>query len=127
MAKRVLVVDDDMDFQEATGMILAAAGYEVSKAANSAEAMEALTSQQVDLILLDVMIKSDTEGFHLAYKIREDEKLKNIPIVMLTCIEEKTGVALDPAASEDYMPVEAYLRKPLDAKQLKETIAKLTS
>jgi len=127
MAKRVLVVDDDMDFQEATGMILKGSGYEVSTAANSAEALDVLNSQPVDLILLDVMMESDTEGFHLAYRIREDEKLKAIPIVMLTCIEEKTGVELDPTKSEDYMPVEAYLRKPLDAKQLKETIAKLTA
>lgn len=127
MAKRVLVVDDDVDFQEAAGMMLKASGYEVAVASSSAEALAVLGSKPVDLILLDVMMESDTAGFHLAYAIRDDQKLKDIPIVMLTSIEKEMGVELDPAKSGDYMPVDAYLRKPLDAKKLKETVARLTS
>ena len=125
MAKRILVVDDDVDFREATELILSGAGYDVSQASNSQEAINTLRGEQIDLVLLDVMMESDTEGFHLAYQMREDDELKDVPIVMLTCIEESSGVQLDPEKSQEYLPVEAYLRKPLDADLLKTTIAGL--
>ena len=125
MAKRILIVDDDADFREATELILSGEGYEVSQAANGRECMARLESEHVDLILLDVMMESDTEGFHLAYKIREDEKIKDIPIVILTCIEETTGVGLEPEKAGDFLPVDVYLRKPLDAELLKAKIADL--
>jgi len=125
MAKRILIVDDDVDFQQATELILKSAGYEVCKAFSAAEAMKKLQSERVDLVLLDVMMDSDTEGFHMAYNIRQDKQLKNIPIIILTCIEEMTGVGLDPEASGDFLPVEAYLRKPLDAEELTSKIAEV--
>ena len=125
MAKRILIVDDDVDFQDATELILQSAGYEASKAANSSEALDKLQSETIHLILLDVMMDTDTEGFHLAYKLREDEKYKDIPIVILTCIEEKTGVGLDPEKAGDFLPVDAYLRKPLDAATLKAKVHQL--
>ncbi len=84
-----------------------------------------MASQKVDLILLDVMMETDTEGFHLAYKMRQDEKLKHIPIIILTCIEEKTGQTLKPEESGDFLPVQAFLRKPLDPNELKAQVAKL--
>lgn len=125
MAKRVLVVDDDLDFRQATRMVLSSAGYEVLEAASRREAEQQLASRKVDLILLDVMMETDTEGFHLAYKMRQDEKLKHIPIIILTCIEEKTGQTLQPEESGDFLPVDAFLRKPLDPNELKAQVAKL--
>jgi len=125
MAKRILIVDDDDDFREATELILAGAGYDVSHAGNAREAEEKLRSEKVDLILLDIMMDTDTEGLHFAYKIRQDEKLKDIPIVILTCIEEKTGEVIEFSKSGDYLPVEAFLRKPLNADELKARIAEL--
>lgn len=125
MAKRILVVDDDIDVRQTTRMILTGAGYEVLDAASRQEAEQQLASQKVDLMILDVMMETDTEGFHLAYKMRDDDKLKHIPIIMLTCIEEKTGQELTPEDSGDYLPVEVFLRKPLDPEELKAHVAKL--
>ncbi len=125
MPKRVLVVDDDVDVRDTTRMILSAAGYEVLEAASRKEAEQQLASQKVDLIILDVMLETDTEGFHLSYKMRQDPKLKRIPIIMLTCIEEKTGQELTPEESGDFLPVEAFLRKPLDPDELKAQVAML--
>jgi CheY-like chemotaxis protein len=125
MAKRILIVDDDADFRDATEVILTSAGYDVLHAATGREAEQKLHAEHVDLILLDVMMETDTEGFHLTYRIRQDENLKDIPIVMLTCIEEKTGETLEPEKSGDYLPVEAFLRKPLNAAELKKHIAQL--
>jgi len=125
MAKRILVVDDDPDLREATEIILSGAGYEVFLAAGAAEALKQLQAQKIDLILLDVMMETETEGFHLAYQIRQDSRLKDIPIVMLTCIEEKTGEMLEPEKAGDFLPVQAFLRKPLDAAVLKQKVAEL--
>ena len=125
MAKRILVVDDDPDLREATEIILSGAGYEVSLAASAAEATAKLQTEPVDLIVLDVMMETETEGFHLAYRIRENDKLKDVPIIMLTCIEEKTGEMLQPDKSGDFLPVQAFLRKPLEPEVLKQKVAEL--
>ena len=125
MAKRILVVDDDPDLREATQIILSGAGYEVSMADSAAQARQKLQSERIDLILLDIMMETDTIGFHLVYEIRQDGKLKDIPIIVLTCIEEKTGEVLEPEKSGDFLPVQAFLRKPLDAGVLKAKVAEL--
>lgn len=125
MAKNILIVDDDPDLREATEIVLGSAGYSVASAASAAEAMKALQAKKPDLILLDIMMETDTEGFHLAYKLREDERFKDIPIIVLTCIEAKTGEMLDPTKAGDFLPVQAFLRKPLDAATLKKKVAEL--
>ncbi|MGC9455431.1 MAG: response regulator [Phycisphaerae bacterium] len=125
MAKRILIVDDDPDIQDATQIILRGAGYEVDTAGSAAEGMKKLREKGADLILLDVMMETETEGFHMAYNVREDPKLKDIPIIILTCIEEKTGEVLEPDKAGDYLPVQAFLRKPLDAETLKAKVAEV--
>ena len=125
MAKRILVVDDDPDLREAAEIILSNAGYGVPSASSASEAMEKIQASPPDLILLDVMMETETEGFHLAYKLREDKRYKDIPIIILTCIEEATGEILEPEKSGDFLPVDAFLRKPLDAKTLKGKVAEV--
>lgn len=125
MAKKILVVDDDPDLREATEIILTSAGYQVATAGGAVEAMKRIESQTPDLILLDVMMETDTEGFHMAYELREDSRFKDIPIIILTCIEEKTGEVLEPEKAGDFLPVQAFLRKPLDAAVLKAKVAEL--
>lgn len=123
--KRILVVDDDPDLREAAQIILRGAGYGVVQAASATEAMKRLAAEKIDLILLDVMMETDTEGFHLAYKIRQDAKCKDVPIIMLTSIEEVSGETLDIQEAGDFLPVQAFLRKPLDAAVLKATVKEL--
>lgn len=125
MAKKILVVDDDPDLREATAVILTGAGYEVWQASCAKEAQLKLATHLPDLVLLDVMMETDTEGFHLAYQIRINPRLKNVPIIMLTSMEEKTGELMDLENDKEFLPVQAFLRKPLDAKVLKEKVAEL--
>ncbi len=125
MAKRILIVDDDPDLREATRVILTAAGYEVGEAPGAAEGWEQLQGGGIDLMILDVMMETDTEGFHLAYNIRQDEKLKDLPIIMLTGIEGRMGEKIEPKESGDYLPVEVFLRKPVGADELKAKVAEL--
>lgn len=125
MAKHILVVDDDADIRQAAEMVLTSAGYKVSFAASAEEAMQKLQAAGADLVLLDVMMETDTAGFHLAYDIRKDAKLKNTPIVMLTSIEDRLGVKIELGTDGDFLPVNAFLRKPIDAPALKAKVAEL--
>lgn len=125
MAKKIMVVDDDPDLREATEIVLSGAGYDVALAASAKECLELVKTTPVDLFILDVMMETDTEGFHLAYKLRETDKHKGTPIIMLTCIEERTGQVLEPDKAGDFLPVQGFLRKPMDAKTLKAKVAEL--
>jgi len=125
MAKHILVVDDDTDIRQAAELVLAAAGYQVSFAASAKEALEKVRDKPMDLILLDVMMETDTAGFHLSYDIRKDPKLKGIPIIMLTSIEDRLSAKIELEKSGDFLPVNAFLRKPIDASVLKAKVAEL--
>ena len=123
MSKRILIADDDPDLREAACMVLAASGYEALQAASASETWGMLQTEQIDLLILDVMMETHTEGFHLAYRVRQDENLKSLPIIILTGIEAEMGEFIEPDHAGDYLPVEAYIRKPLDPEELKPKVA----
>jgi len=125
MAKKtILLVDDDPDFVEATRVVLESAGYAVQSASNGKEGLARLKKGGVDCLLLDVMMTRDTEGFHIAREIRETPATAKVPILMLTGISQKTGFAFSPETDADYMPVDAFLEKPVDPDVLLQAIAK---
>ncbi len=125
MAKRILVVDDDPDLRETSRIVLENLGYDVVEAGSGAEALKTLSGTDVHLVILDVMMETETEGFHLAYEVRKDPELKDTPIIMLTSIETHTGEELSPDESGDYLPVDAFLRKPLNRDELKAKLDEL--
>jgi CheY-like chemotaxis protein len=122
--KTILVVDDDADFVEATRVVLESAGYAVKSASNGKEGLARLKKGGVDLLLLDVMMTHDTEGFHIAQEIRANPATAKVPIVMLTGISQKTGFAFSPETDAEYLPVNAFLEKPVDPDVLLDEIAK---
>ncbi len=123
MAK-ILLVDDDPDFVDATKLILEKSGHKVSVATNAKEGWEKAQKETPDLFLLDVMMESPDAGFQLAYKIRGDKKLKAKPILLLTAVGKVTGFKFDKAKDEDFMPVQEYVEKPVKPEVLIEKIAK---
>jgi DNA-binding NtrC family response regulator len=91
-ARRILIVDDEKDTVEMIVTLLNLEGYEVSTAFSGAEAMKFLEAERpgasdaetpIDLILLDVML-GDEDGRDFCRKIKQDEKLKFIPVIILT-------------------------------------------
>jgi DNA-binding NtrC family response regulator len=91
-AKKILVVDDEKDTIEMITALLELEGYQVLSALSGNEAMRLLeiegqrvpgSETPVDLILLDILL-GDTDGRNICLKIKEDEKLKFIPIIILT-------------------------------------------
>ena len=82
--KKILVVEDDKDIQELVEEILKAEGYVVLTAANGLEGYELFKTNQVDLIILDIMMPK-MDGYQMAKLVRQrDEK---VPIIMLTALE----------------------------------------
>ncbi len=122
MPKKILIIDDDIDLVEAMRLTLETAGFEVIDAQDGAKGLEMARSQHPDLILLDVMMGTQDEGFHVAYQMRQDEALKNIPIIMLTAVGQETGFTFNKEKDEDFLPVDEFLEKPVDPQKLIDTI-----
>ena len=120
--KMVMVIDDDPDLLESIRVILEGAGYGVMTATSGQDGLARVRRGGIDCILLDVMLARETEGFLIAQDLKADPKTAQIPIVMLTSISKKTGFEFSPATDKDFMPVEAFLEKPVDPKRLIETI-----
>ena len=114
MAK-ILMIDDDPDVILAIQIPLEANGYEFHSATTSSEGLERVKELSPDLIILDVMMETATEGFQTSLKLRdrspesEFAAYASIPILMLTSIHTTTPLRFAPDA--DYLPVDAFLEK----------------
>ncbi len=128
MAK-ILMIDDDPDIVIATRIPLEANGYEFHVAHSSNEGLEKIKEVNPDLIILDVMMETATEGFQLSLKLRdrspdaEYAAYRDIPILMLTAVHTTTPLRFGP--DEDYLPVDAFLDKSTDPDKLLAKIAEL--
>ncbi len=112
---RILMIDDDPDVTLAIRIPLEAAGYEFFAASNSAEGLEKLPEVKPDLIILDVMMDTATEGFQTSLQLRDQSPdseyadYRETPILMLTAVHTTTPLRFAP--DEDYLPVDAFLEK----------------
>jgi len=127
----VLITDDDPDIVEALKTVLEASGFAVDTAPNGEECLRKLREAKPDLLILDVMMSTETEGFHVAYEIRKDPALRDLPILMLTAIEQKSGFKFSPDEDKEYLPVEEFVTKPVEPDELvarvNELIAKASA
>lgn len=121
MAK-ILIVDDDPDIVLAVRMVLESVDHEVIEASSGQKGIEMIRTEHPDLIILDVMMETKTEGFQLALKLRSPDptsefiEYKDIPILMLTAIHSTTPLRFEPDI--DYLPVELFVDKPIDPDDL---------
>lgn len=125
--KTILVVDDDPDVVEVIRTVLESAGYFVESAFDGDSGLAKMRAKKPDLVILDVMMRRETEGFHVSYAIKNDPELAKIPILMLTAIGEKTGMKFSPEKDGEYLPVEAFVEKPIEPKDLLARVEKLLS
>ena len=118
--KKILVVDDDRDILESITLILISAGYEVVSAGSSEACREVLVKEQPDLIILDIMMDTMTEGLSLGMELKSDPESMNIPVIIVSSIEKYTGFPID----REYLKVDDCLEKPLQPKVLLDTVGK---
>ena len=108
---RILVVDDDPDFVLVCRTILEEAGYTVLEAANGRTALEITRKDTPDLVLLDVMMRTTLEGVDVSKELDSDPELKQVPVIMVSSIAT-TEYAMD-FPSDEAMPIEAWISKPI--------------
>jgi CheY-like chemotaxis protein len=87
MAKKILLVDDSATVLMMERMILSQGRYELCTARNGAEALERARAEQPDLILMDVVMP-ELNGFDALAKLRADQGIKHIPVIMVTTRSE---------------------------------------
>jgi CheY-like chemotaxis protein len=122
---RVLVVDDDAGYQESVRAMLESAGYEVSSAYSEREALDAARRERPDVILLDIIMESTTDGFVFCHEARRDPLLKHTPILGASAIERRMDLSSPPGDERDLFPVDGYLRKPLAREELLSELSRL--
>ena len=108
---RILIIDDDADFREICRLPLEAAGFEVSEAADADAGFQKVRSESPDLVILDVIMPNEYEGFELARRIREELRLNDLPILMLSAVHSVKRPAYRFAPDEVYLPVDEFLDK----------------
>ncbi len=121
-AKKIMIIDDDIDLVEALRLTLEDAGFEVIDAQEGKKGLDKMVAEKPDLVILDVMMGTQDEGFHIAYQMRNNEEIKDIPIIMLTAVGQETGFSFDKDKDEDFLPVEEFLEKPVDPDKLIEIV-----
>ncbi len=110
--KRVLIVDDDLAVTQMLTMVLQIRGYEVIIAGSGSEAIDMAASDNLDLILLDLVLP-DLEGFEVCRRLKEEKKTNHIPIIILSArylYEDKVEGL--------YLGADDYLTKPFDQEEL---------
>lgn len=122
MSHKILVVEDEIDILEAHKVVLEHNHYEVLTATNVGVAKELLEKHSIDLVLLDVMMEKDSDGFNFAQYIKGNEKYRHIPIVMATAVNQRTKFTFDLEKDGDFLPVEKFMDKPIDPDDLIATI-----
>jgi two-component system, OmpR family, alkaline phosphatase synthesis response regulator PhoP len=122
VAKKVLVIDDDPDFVDAIVNVLDAKGYEVDSAPNGKIGLAKAKEQKPDVILLDVMMTTKSEGFDVAREINKDDQLKGVPVILVTGVRKEMSLPFGFEPDEDWLPVKGVLEKPVKPEILLKAI-----
>ncbi|MBC8496417.1 MAG: response regulator [Anaerolineales bacterium] len=122
MAK-ILIVDDDPDFQNATRIVLEKEGHTIFSAKSGNEGYRRAKEDQPDLIVLDVMMDSVLDGLSMSRQMYEDDEMRDIPIIMVTSIANTDYAELFP--TDDYIHIRAFMSKPIDPAKLIKQVNKL--
>lgn len=121
MTKAVLVVDDEEDIVFILKSVLSKKGYKVVEAFSGQEAIEKMTKEKPDLVILDIMMQ-DINGWEVCRKIKGDEKTKHTPVAMLSVLAD----ARDKKRSMEYAGADMHLTKPIEFDKLLSMVASLT-
>lgn len=114
---KILLVDDDIDFVEATKTVLESEPYEVIVAHEGDEGLQKAREENPDLILLDVIMPVK-DGFTAAEQLKKDPQLSKIPVIMLTAFSSKGQETSIPRSRGFSLETEDYVEKPISPEEL---------
>lgn len=118
-AKKILIVDDEIDTLELIKLVLESAGFSTVLASNGMEALEKIKEAKFDLVLLDIMMP-DMDGWEVFRNIKEMDK--TIPIAILTAKAQN----IDRLLGLHVLKAEDYITKPFGKNELIDKVKKLT-
>ncbi|MBC8263105.1 MAG: response regulator [Anaerolineales bacterium] len=122
MAK-ILVVDDDPDFVEATQIVLEREGHTIVSAAGGGEALDKIAKDTPDLIILDVIMDTVLDGLSVAQELGGHPDYRDIPIIMITSIANTDYAELFP--TDEYVHLDTFLTKPVAPERMVEEVNRL--
>lgn len=123
----IRIIDDDEELAENIALVLKNEGHSVDILTDTENAVEKLIQNTPDLLILDVMFpENPAGGFDLARKLRETQETKDLPVILLTAVNQE--FPMDFSAKDidkDWMPVQDFIEKPVDIPQLITKISNL--
>ena len=123
---KVMMIDDDPDMIESIRMILEANNYSVAAKMDTDNLIADIEAENPDIILLDIVFPEDAQaGFKAARLIAQQESLKNIPVLILSAVNQLSNLGFsftENDISEDFMPVSGFIEKPVEPEKLLDKI-----
>jgi DNA-binding response OmpR family regulator len=127
MAKKILVVDDELDMRIFISTLLETSGFKPLAAEDGNRGLEIARREKPALIILDVMMPRES-GISMYRALRLDAELRNIPVIMLSALSKRTFFysqkVLDEYKGEKVPEPEAYIEKPPEPEELTAAINK---
>lgn len=121
---KVLLIDDDVDFFSAVTIVLEEYGYDIVISKTGEDGLIKAISENPDIILLDVMLP-DKDGYAVCRELKEGEKTKNIPVVLLTALGKKLTEPEYAEIMARSHQADDYLQKPVESREIIDRIRKL--
>ena len=115
---RLMIVEDDADISNMLRIYFSSLGYSVDVAPNGNEALEKTRHLMPHLIILDIMLP-DIDGYEVCRRLKADDKLKSIPVVLITA-----SIVSTITEKMKEFKADDYLIKPFEPEQLLEKIKK---
>jgi response regulator RpfG family c-di-GMP phosphodiesterase len=127
--QNIYIVDDDRNIVEALTIVLESANYNVSCQYHQEDVVKNSIEFGSDLIILDVMFPEDQNaGFKIARNLKNNNDTQDIPILMLSAVNEKglyAGTFSNKDRDDSFLPVQEFIEKPIVPKLLLEKVSNL--
>ncbi len=120
---KILIIDDDRDFLDATSMVLESSSYQVITSADGDDGLRKAKQERPDLVLLDVIMPIK-DGFSVAEVMKKDPQLAKIPVLMLTSFAQRKGETSLSVSQGMKLEAEDYLDKPVAPDELLRRVKK---
>jgi DNA-binding response OmpR family regulator len=119
-SRRVVCIEDEPEMIDLVKLILSRKGFQVSGAMGGREGLEVIARDQPDLVLLDLMMP-DMDGWEVYQKMKADEGMKTIPVIVVTAKAQ----SIDRVLGLHIARVDDYITKPFGPQELLESVEKV--